>query len=127
MGRNLDPEFHRFAHRHRVELVNAYNPTSAKEHAGRFRGDDFTAAQGYEGPGEGVGNRIIPMSFYGPPRGFDDRPTAWEKSDAWMKFLQENFPEGPDLPLHARRTQRVVLRPDQSDRRKRSQRSGAGR
>lgn len=104
MGRNLDPEFHRFAHRHRVELVNAYSPVSAKEHAGRFRGDDFTRAQGYEGPGEGVGNRIMPMSFYGPPRGFEDRPTAWEGSDAWMKFVTQNFPKAltflymPDEP-----------------------------
>ena len=127
MGRNLDPEFHRFAHRHRVELVHAYNPSSASEHAGRFRGSDFTAAQGYEGPGEGVGNRIIPISFYGPPREFEDRPTAWEKSDAWMKFLQENFPKAltflymPDEPSPSSYDR------DQSHRRKCSQRSGTGR
>ena len=127
MGRNLDAEFHRFAHRHRVELVNAYNPTSAKEHAGRFRGDDFTAAQGYAGPGEGVGNRIMPMSFYGPPRGFEERQTAWERSDAWMKFLQENFPKVltflymPDEPSPSSYDRH------QSDRRKRPQQPGAGR
>src|SRR5262245_12830233 len=28
-GRNLDAEYHRFAHRHRVELVHAYNSASA--------------------------------------------------------------------------------------------------
>ena len=32
----------------------------------RFDGSAFTREQGYEGPGEGVGCRIVPASFYGP-------------------------------------------------------------
>ena len=91
-GRNLDPAYHRFAHRHRVELVHAYSVESARAARARFTGEDFTPARGYEGPGESVGNRVIPRSFYGPGKDFDERESAWRKSDEWMSFLRENFP-----------------------------------
>ncbi|HJQ24210.1 MAG TPA: glycoside hydrolase domain-containing protein [Blastocatellia bacterium] len=103
-GRNLDVVYHRFAHRQRVELVGAYDEASALAALGRFRGSDFTPANGYEGPGEGVGNRLIPASFYGPGKGYDERASAWHKSDAWMGFLKQNFPDAitflymPDEP-----------------------------
>jgi hypothetical protein len=35
-------------------------------HRGRFDGTDFSRARGYEGPGQNVGNQIIPRTFYGP-------------------------------------------------------------
>ena len=54
-GRNLDAAYHRFAHRHRVELVHAYDEATVEAHRGRFDGTDFTRAAGYEGPGEGIG------------------------------------------------------------------------
>jgi hypothetical protein len=92
MGRNLDPQFHRFAHRHRVELVHAYSVESAAAARGRFDGTDFTRARGYEGPGVRVGNRIIPASFYGPGRDYDERESAWKASDRWMTFIAKNHP-----------------------------------
>jgi hypothetical protein len=104
LGRNLDAAFHRFAHRHRVELVHAYNVASAQAALGRFRGSDFTKANGYEGPGEGVGNLIVPATFYGPGKDFDERESAWRKSDEWMSFLNEHLPRAitfvymPDEP-----------------------------
>lgn len=103
-GRNLDAEYHRLAHRNRVELVGAYDIESARSARGRFDGSDYTRARGYEGPGEGVGNRIIPRTFYGPGKLFDERESAWRESDAWMTFLKENFPRAqtflylPDEP-----------------------------
>jgi hypothetical protein len=106
-GRNLDDRFHRFAHRHRVELVHAYDVAAVRAHAGRFDGSDFTAPHGYEGPGEGVGNRIVPASFYGPGRGWEDRATAWSRADAWMTFLGTVLPKAvtflymPDEPRRA--------------------------
>jgi Glycoside hydrolase 123, catalytic domain len=89
MGRNLDPAFHRLAHRHRVELVHAYNEHTMQAAWGRFSGADFTREHHYEGPGEGVGNVIAPRTFYGPGREFDDRPEAWARSDSWMTFLRK--------------------------------------
>lgn len=91
-GRNLDAQYHRFAHRNRVELVGAYDIETARAARGRFTGEDFTRARGYEGPGEGTGNRIIPRTFYGPGKLFDERESARRESDAWMKFVKENFP-----------------------------------
>ncbi|HEY7511943.1 MAG TPA: hypothetical protein VIG50_16915, partial [Vicinamibacteria bacterium] len=72
-GRNLDAVYHRFAHRYRVELVHGYDEAGVRAARGRFDGSDFTRAHGYEGPGEGVGNRIVPASFYGPGPGWDEK------------------------------------------------------
>lgn len=103
-GRNLDEVYHRFAHRQRVELVHAYSVASAQAALGRLRGSDFTKANGYEGPGEGVGNQIVPASFYGPGNFYDQRESAWQKSDEWMTFLKAHLPNAitflymPDEP-----------------------------
>jgi hypothetical protein len=92
-GRNLDAVYHRFAHRYRIELVHAYDEARVRASQGRFDGADFTRAAGYEGPGEGVGNRIVPRSFYGPGSGgWDDRESAWRLSDSWMTFLAGAVP-----------------------------------
>lgn len=92
-GRNLDAEYHRFAHRNRVELVHAYNESSVKAAMGRFNGKAFLPTEGYSGPGEGTGNRIIPLTFYGPGRQFDEKADAWKRSDGWMSFLAQAVPK----------------------------------
>jgi hypothetical protein len=103
-GRELDAEYHRFAHRQRIELVYAYDEATAEAARARFDGTDFSRARGYEGPGEKVGNQIIPRTFYGPGKTFDDRASAWRVTDSWMIFLRANFPNAttflylPDEP-----------------------------
>jgi hypothetical protein len=103
-GRNLDPAYHRFAHRNRIELVHAYDEAAVRASQGRFDGSDFARSAGYEGPGEGVGNRIVPRSFYGPGKGWDDRASAWSLADSWMTFLATAAPKAktflymPDEP-----------------------------
>jgi hypothetical protein len=91
-GRNLDAAYHRFAHRQRIELVHACDEARVRASLGRFRGTDFTTANGYEGPGEGKGSRIVPATFYGPGRAFDERASAWRRADAWMSFLAGTLP-----------------------------------
>src|SRR5690606_30088651 len=54
-GRNMDPAYHRFARRHRVEFTHAYDEASARAASTRFDGRAFTRAEGYAGPGEGSG------------------------------------------------------------------------
>ncbi len=90
--KNLDDAYHRLAHRHRVELVHAYSEDAARAARGRFDGSAFTPQAGYEGPGEGVGNRILPLTFYGPGMWFDLQPVAWRQADQWMKFIDEFLP-----------------------------------
>ncbi len=103
-GRNLDAAYHRFAHRHRVELVHAYDETRLQAAWGRFSGADFTRERMYEGPGTGIGNVVVPRTFYGPGGDFDDRGSAWAKSDSWMTLLREKLPQAitflymPDEP-----------------------------
>ncbi|MEO5568941.1 MAG: hypothetical protein ABIR92_10640 [Gemmatimonadaceae bacterium] len=103
-GRNLDAAYHRFARRHRVELVHAYDEARLEAAWGRFSGSDFTRDRQYDGPGQGVGNRVVPRTFYGPGRDFDDRASAWAKSDSWMTLLRQKLPQAitflymPDEP-----------------------------
>jgi hypothetical protein len=91
-GRTLTDRYHRFAHRHRIELVHGYSIASLDAALGRFDGSDFTAAHGYHGPGAGVGNTIAPASFYGPGTAYDDRASAWATSNAWMTNLAQKVP-----------------------------------
>jgi hypothetical protein len=113
--KDLDAAYHRFAKRQRVEFVHAYDPQRVREAIGRFRGTDFTSAQGYEGPGEGLGYRIIPRSFYGPGRTFTDRAQAWGAADEWMTFINANAPNAftflymPDEPRPAQFPEIVTL------------------
>jgi hypothetical protein len=103
-GRNMDAAYHRFAHRQRIELVHAYDVATAQAALGRFTGADFRRDKHYEGPGQGVGNVIVPASFYGPGTGYDDRASAWAHADAWMTFLTQSLPKAltflymPDEP-----------------------------
>ena len=92
-GRDLDAVYHRFAHRHRIELVHEYGCDAANAAMSRLRGEDFTPERGYEGPGEGVGNMIVPYSFYAPGTSFNERESAWHYSDEWMSFLAERLPD----------------------------------
>ncbi len=92
-GRNLDPAYHRFAHRQRIELVHAYDEAGIEANRGRFDGNDFTPKAGYEGPGEGVGNTIVPVSFYGAGPEFEQKQSAWKRSDAWMAFVGRTLPK----------------------------------
>jgi hypothetical protein len=103
-GRNLDAEYNRFAHRQRIELVHEYNIETATAAMGLFNGQAFTKGFGYEGPGEGVGNRVIPRTFYGPGKDFDERASAWRHADEWVTFITQKFPDAvtflylPDEP-----------------------------
>ena len=103
-GRDLDAEYHRFAHRQRIEFVQAYDEAAVAAARGRFDGSAFSKGRGYEGPGENIGNQIIPRTFYGPGKTFDDRANAWRAADTWITFIQKNFPNAttflylPDEP-----------------------------
>lgn len=103
-GRNLDAAYDRLAHRHRAELVYAFDEPRVEREWPRFSGEAFTPAHAYEGPGQGQGNRIVPRSFYGPGEGFDVKASAWQLADRWMTFLRARLPRAitflymPDEP-----------------------------
>lgn len=101
---DLEARFHRFAHRHRVEFCHAYDIASVTDHMGRFNGKDFTPVNGYAGPGENVGNCIVPRTFYGTPDSWLNQSTARALSDEWMDFIDDSIPDAitflymPDEP-----------------------------
>ena len=88
---------------HRVELVDAYDEARVRARRAVSTAPTSPPQHGYEGPGEGVGNRIVPVSFYGPGASSSRTESAWKASDAWMGFLASTLPQGHDLPLPARR------------------------
>ncbi|MHB9029961.1 MAG: glycoside hydrolase domain-containing protein [Candidatus Latescibacterota bacterium] len=95
-GRAGDPAlqmaFHRFAHRQRIEFTTACNEESAGRMRDIFSGAAFIPDKGYEGPGEGIGNTIIPRTFYGPGRDFGNDADAVKNADSWMTWLGTNLP-----------------------------------
>ena len=113
-GRNLDAAYDRLAHRYRTQLVHAYDEQSVEASWPRFSGDAFTRAKGYEGPGEGKGNTIVPRSFYGPGKGFDDRDSAWQLVRSLDDVPAREAAEGDHVPLHAGRAEpeRLSAHPD---------------
>ena len=56
--------YHRMAHRHRIELIGSGTREEAEVLLGTLTGAEFTAGQGYAGPGEGVGNTLFSISTY---------------------------------------------------------------
>ena len=96
-GHDLAERYHRFAHRQRIELVGPNDEASVLAALGRFDGRDFTRDHGYEGPGEGIGNRIVPRSFCSagercPGPAFEDPATAKATADAWKRFVSTRLP-----------------------------------
>ena len=76
-GRNLDAAYHRFAHRHRIELVHAYDIATATAAVRPLHRGRLHARRAIRGPGRGRRQPIVPASFYGPGRDYDDRASAW--------------------------------------------------
>jgi hypothetical protein len=96
-GHDLADRYHRFAHRQRIELVGSNDEASVRAALGRFDGSDFSAARGYEGPGEGIGDHVVPRSFCSagercPGPSFEDARTAPAAAEAWMRFLGAALP-----------------------------------
>ena len=105
-GRNLDAAYHRFAHRHRIELVHALRRAERRSAAlGRFSGEDFTPRARLRRARRGVGQRHRARArSTGRAKRFDDRaPARGRIADAWMTFLRAKLPKAHHVSLHAGR------------------------
>jgi len=95
----IEEAYDRMAHRFRVELVAGWNESYILANLKKFNGSLYTSANKYDGPGVGVGQKIIPRTFYpdinvNPTvKGFDTQTEAWASSDAWMTFMSNTFPQ----------------------------------
>ncbi|HTV00422.1 MAG TPA: glycoside hydrolase domain-containing protein [Luteitalea sp.] len=111
-GRNMDREYHQFAHRHRVEFTHAYDDATVAAARSRFDGNAFArrVPASYAGPGLDTGNRVIPRTFYGPGRDFDTDESARTALQRWKTSLEGltplltfvYLPDEPTPPQFAR-------------------------
>jgi hypothetical protein len=80
----------KMAHRHKMSLIGGYEEPADLEATwmDRLDGDLFTPAQGYDGPGVGVGNNVYSIGTYGgwPWRG-GTRQDMWDNTDIWVNWF----------------------------------------
>ena len=89
------------AHRHRMNLMKrvASLPDMEKYHKPYVTGELYTAAHGYEGPGENVGNNTFCVGYngafpleYGGSFKNATEASWWAGSDAWKSWFMKNAP-----------------------------------
>ena len=88
------------SHRHRIDLVGG-----SQAHKSRFDtkiledykpwldGNAFTPENGYEGPGEGKGEKLFPVGMYGADvLDRESRESIQAQSDLWVEWFEKNAP-----------------------------------
>jgi len=98
----IEARYHQMAHRHRLDLVRPVPNLSRMNtyHRRYLAGDLYTAAYGYAGPGEGVGNGTFSIGLYGavPDEYGGDihnwsEQSWWSGSDAWAEWFKAKAPQ----------------------------------
>lgn len=90
------------AHRHKISLIDDNSGASAwmndrprPEWEPRLSGSLFTAANGYRGPGAGIGNDVFSIGTYGQWQDWWGTPTAaglWSHTNGWESWFAANSP-----------------------------------
>jgi hypothetical protein len=112
----IEAKYHQMAHRHRLDLVRyVANLTDMKDYHKRYlTGELYTPDNGYEGPGEEIGNNTFSIGYGGHiPAEYGESvhnmtKTGWQTgSDAWENWFVQNapgierhkylFPDEPDF------------------------------
>jgi hypothetical protein len=91
------------AHRHKLSLVDknlTYVPASQAAQdqpqpvwIPRLNGSLFTAANGYDGPGAGVGNGVFSIGVYGSWNFGDTQADMWAHTNSWEQWFEQNAPD----------------------------------
>lgn len=94
------------AHRHRISLIDGNERSMDWDTEGnqldrphpqwlpRLDGSLFTAANGYEGPGVGIGNNIYSIGTYGSwPWQGEGEAAMRSHSDGWVTWFEANAPD----------------------------------
>lgn len=94
------------AHRHRISLIDANERSIDWDNDGnqldrphpqwlpRLNGSLFTAANGYDGPGVGIGNNVYSIGTYGSWSWQGEGEAAMRNhSDAWVTWFEANAPD----------------------------------
>ena len=96
--RHIADVYFQLFHRHRIDLIggDSETPPFAGIHPffqQRYNGSLFTAANGYDGPGVGVGNTLYAVGPYGTwgPKPTDQQG-MWNYADPIATWFQNNMP-----------------------------------
>ena len=91
------------AHRHKISLIDdnsgagPWNRNQPRpEWEPRLSGELFTPANGYRGPGTGVGNNVFSIATYGQWQdwwGTPSREVMWKRTDGWESWFAANYPK----------------------------------
>ena len=97
----LEAKYYQMAHRHRFDIVSEVpNLTFMTDYYKRYlTGEMYTAASGYSGPGENIGNGTFSIGYggafpdeYGSSPANMNKADWWAGSDAWAAWFEENAP-----------------------------------
>jgi hypothetical protein len=87
------------AHRHRIELVggseahgSAFQENILSDYKPYLDGSAYTSANGYHGPGEGVGENLFPIGMYGNEVLGTTKDKIQQESDKWVLWFEKNAP-----------------------------------
>ena len=85
------------AHRHKISMIDGDDAATADQPSAdwvrRLDGSLFTAANGYAGPGEGVGNGVYSIGTYGGWSWQDSEPDMRKHADAWATWFSAHAPD----------------------------------
>ncbi|WP_127579332.1 DUF4091 domain-containing protein [Paenibacillus koleovorans] len=85
----------KMAQRHRFNLVGddvhgrAFDETALQAYRPYLDGSFFSRANGYEGPGEGVGEQIFPVGMYGSPVLGEEPAQMQAEADKWVNWFHQ--------------------------------------
>lgn len=105
--KTLRDKYFLLAHRHKISLIDAdpnesvwNNDAPRPDWVPRLNGQLFTAANGYDGPGVGVGNGVYAIGPYGS-WGWKNEGQAgmWQHTNNWATWFNNNSP-ATDYFLH---------------------------
>jgi hypothetical protein len=88
------------AHRHRIDLVGGfeahqtvYDESVLEDYKPFLDGSAFTPANGYHGPGEGMGENLFPVGMYGGRNLGNTKEKMREESDKWVLWFEKYAPD----------------------------------
>ena len=107
-GRNLDSAYHRFAKRHRVEFVHAYDPERARAALGRLTGSTSRAITATKAPAKA--SRIVSFhARFTDPGRISPARCSVEDCRRVVGVPPAGASPRADVPLHARRAASAAL------------------
>jgi hypothetical protein len=99
MARQIRDRHFLLAHRHKISLIGETDcgnvgDQPCPEWAPRLDGSLFTSANGYDGPGVGVGNNVYSIGTYGSWGWQSGGQSAMnQNTDAWATWFSQNSPK----------------------------------